>query len=157
MELSSREGAPSGRSVRNALDAQRATLSDDGGGKWRRRHVSNVGTELLLRPQGPYLRLRDEDLAARPGEAVERIVRLDTAPSSQGAAVKEPVELPFVDARTVMLAPTHSIKGNPDRMQTGPVEVRLDDRWQREMRPGHRRLVTALTWPLLARYGYLGG
>jgi len=120
-------------------------------------NVSNVATELLLRPQGPYLRLRYEDLAARPVEAVERIVRLATAPSSPGAPVKEPVELPFVDERTVTLAPTHSIKGNPDRMQTGRVEVRLDDRWRREMRPGHRRLVTALTWPLLARYGYVGG
>ncbi len=56
-----------------------------------------------------------------------------------------------------ILGQIHSIAGNPDRLRAGPVEVRLDDGWKREMMPGDRRLVTALTWPLLARYGYLGG
>jgi len=69
--------------------------------------------------------------------------------------VPRPIELPFVDERTVELGPTHSITGNPDRLRTGPIAVRLDDRWRREMTARDRSLVTALTWPLLARYGYL--
>ena len=113
--------------------------------------ISNVGGELVFRWRGPYLRLRYEDIAARPREAVERIVRLATG--SAGASAT----LPFVGERTVVLAPTHSIKGNPDRLQTGPVEIRLDDRWKSELPPRTRRLVTALTWPLLVRDGYLGG
>ena len=56
-----------------------------------------------------------------------------------------------------ILGQVHSIAGNPDRLRAGPVEVRLDDGWKREMMPVDRRLVTALTWPLLSRYGYLGG
>ena len=32
--------------------------------------------------------------------------------------------------------------------------VRLDDAWRTELPAGSRRLVTALTAPLLARYGY---
>jgi hypothetical protein len=118
--------------------------------------ISNVAGELVFRPQRRYLRLRYEDLAARPREAVERIVRLATEPAGAGAARGEDVELPFAGERTVRLAPTHSIKGNPDRIQTGPVEIRLDDRWRSELEPGTRRLVTALTWPLLLRDGYLG-
>jgi hypothetical protein len=118
--------------------------------------ISTLGGELVFRPQGPYLRLRYEDLAARPLEAVERIVRLATAPPGGGGEPPPPVELPFIGERAVRLAPTHSIKGNPDRLQTGVVEIRLDDRWKRELAPRNRRLVTALTWPLLARDGYLG-
>jgi len=115
--------------------------------------ISNVGGELVFRWQGPYLRLRYEDVAARPREAVERIVRLATGPASNAESEK----LPFADERTVDLAPTHSIKGNPDRLQTGPVEIRLDDRWKGELPPRTQRLVTALTWPLLVRDGYLRG
>jgi hypothetical protein len=115
--------------------------------------VTNLGAELLLRPHLPYRRVRYVDLASRPLETVEQIVRY-VAPSVDGSA-RLPAELPFVDPHTVTLAPTHSIKGNPDRLTNGPVPVRLDDRWRREMPPPARRLVTALTWPLLLRYGYL--
>lgn len=111
--------------------------------------VANLGVEWLLRPSMPYRRIRYEDLASRPLEMVQRIV------SFVGGTTG--LDLPFVDPHTVTLAPTHSIKGNPDRLNNGPVAIRLDDRWRREMPPGPRRLVTALTWPLLLRYGYLRG
>jgi len=35
------------------------------------------------------------------------------------------------------------------------VELRTDTRWRTEMRPLDRAVVTALTWPLVARPGYL--
>ena len=107
--------------------------------------VSNVGTELFCSAPERYLRVRYEDFAERPRESVERILRL---------VIDRSAALPFVGERTVDLEPTHSIKGNPDRLiQIGPIEVKLDDRWQAEMAARDRRLVTALTWPLLARYG----
>ena len=68
-----------------------------------------------------------------------------------------PLALPFVGERTVTLGRTHSIKGNPTRLQVGAVEIAVDDRWRTGMAAGDRRLVTALTWPLLAHYSYLGG
>jgi hypothetical protein len=39
-------------------------------------------------------------------------------------------------------------------MRSGPLTVRLDDAWRTELPTGSRRLVSALTAPLLARYGY---
>ena len=123
-------------------------------------NVSNAGAELFCRAPGRYVRLRYEDLAEHPRDAVERILRLVSLPrSSQAPAARAgargSLDLPFVDERTVELGPTHSLKGNPDRLKTGPVEVKLDARWKTEMTLADRRLVTALTWPLLARYGYL--
>jgi hypothetical protein len=122
--------------------------------------VSNVGAELFAGPPARYLRIRYEDFALHPRRSVERILRMVTASRSAYAAAgcaAGGLALPFSDERTVELRPTHSIKGNPDRLQTGPVEVRLDDRWRIEMTPADRRLVTALSWPFLAHYGYLGG
>jgi len=123
-------------------------------------NITNAGAELFCRRPGRYLRLRYEDFAERPRDSVERILRLvsprSALPSEEPAGTRGPFELPFVDERTVELGSTHSIKGNPDRLKTGPVEIRLDARWETEMTPRNRRLVTALTWPLLTRYGYFG-
>ena len=48
----------------------------------------------------------------------------------------------------------HTAGGNPSRFETGSVDIRPDDDWRYQM-PGRRRpYVTALTWPLLVRYGY---
>jgi hypothetical protein len=36
------------------------------------------------------------------------------------------------------------------------VRIRPDTEWQTQMSVGQKRLVTALTWPLLLSYGYVG-
>jgi hypothetical protein len=54
------------------------------------------------------------------------------------------------------LTATHTASGNPMRFATGRVRVRQDDTWQAAMLASKRRTVTALTLPLLMRYGYLG-
>jgi hypothetical protein len=118
-------------------------------------NAANLGSELVGRAAHGYLRLRYEDLARRPVEVVERIAQFATERRAGDRPLPHPIALPFVDERTVELGPTHSITGNPDRLRTGPVAVRLDDRWRREMTARDRGLVTALTWPLLVRYGYL--
>jgi hypothetical protein len=43
------------------------------------------------------------------------------------------------------------------RFQTGPVLLRRDDTWRTRLALVDRRRVTALTFPLLRHYGYLGG
>lgn len=108
--------------------------------------IDNLATELLRR-RAPdrYLRLRYEDFVDRPRESFERILAM------LGERVSE---APFLGEGTVVLSPTHSVKGNPDRFRTGFVDLRLDDEWRHAMRLTDRRLVTALTWPLLRRYGY---
>jgi hypothetical protein len=40
------------------------------------------------------------------------------------------------------------------RFTVGRVALRRDDAWRHALRAGHRRLVMALTAPLLGRYGY---
>jgi hypothetical protein len=41
------------------------------------------------------------------------------------------------------------------RFRTGQITIRQDERWRDAMPAGQQRAVTALTFPLLARYGYL--
>ncbi len=49
---------------------------------------------------------------------------------------------------------SHTVSGNPNRFETGAVALRTDREWQKSMKPRDRALVSALTFPLLRRYGY---
>lgn len=106
----------------------------------------NAVAEMFWRPlDSRYLRLRYEDFVADPQEAVRRVLRL---------VGEEGAELPFTGPTTVRLGPTHTVAGNPSRLANGEVELRADSEWVGSMRPKDRNLVTAVTWPLLLRYGY---
>jgi len=102
----------------------------------------------LLRLLGTRTRLlRYEDFVAAPREVLAELAGFAGLPSGDG---------PFVDDATVLLSPSHTVAGNPMRFRTGPVALRRDDAWRARLPRGRRLLVSALTAPLLARYGYLG-
>jgi hypothetical protein len=105
----------------------------------------NSTTKPFLAPRSArFMRLRYEDFVAEPLVSVQRIVQM----LGMGEA-----PLPFKDASTVVLAPNHTVAGNPDRLRSGPVVIRRD-----AGRSGLRRrdeaIVTGLTLPLLLRFGY---
>lgn len=106
----------------------------------------NAVAEMFWRPlRGRYLRVRYEDFVADPQGTVRRVLAL---------VGEQEAKLPFTGPTTVRLGPTHSVAGNPSRFANGEVELRVDAEWVREMGPKDRTLVTAVTWPLLLRYGY---
>jgi hypothetical protein len=105
----------------------------------------NASAEALWRrTPDRYLRLRYEDFVAEPRESLKRILGL----------VGVTAELPLAGEREVRLGVSHTVSGNPNRFETGAVELRPDREWISEMSPRDRALVTALTLPLLHRYGY---
>jgi len=65
-------------------------------------------------------------------------------------------EVPWRENDEIYISKNHTVWGNPSRMRTGKVEIRLDDAWRRNMPLKDRLLVTALSWPWLLKYGYLG-
>lgn len=97
--------------------------------------------------RGRYLRIRYDDLVAAPEDAVRRVACL---------VDEERASLPFAAGDTVELGATHSVEGNRNRFQTGPVRIGLDEEWRTPngLSAVDRRLVAALTWPLRVRYGY---
>jgi hypothetical protein len=104
-----------------------------------------VAEFLWRRKTDRYLLLKYEDFIRHPRAAVEQILRF---------VGESPSALPFLGESSVRLAPTHSVSGNPSRFRTGTVELRDDREWMDKMRRGDRLFVTALTWPLLRKYGY---
>jgi hypothetical protein len=104
----------------------------------------NAAIETLWR-RSNYLCLRYEDFIADPRRSFEEILKL---------AGEEDARLPLVGERYVKLGISHTVSGNPNRFDTGAIELRQDRAWQKQMRPRDKALVTTLTLPLLKRYGY---
>jgi hypothetical protein len=88
-----------------------------------------------------------ENLVSAPAKELERAVA-DVLPKPARGALARLADPEFT------FGTQHTVAGNPVRMRTGPLTLRLDDAWRSEMRPSDRRLVTLMTFPLLARYGY---
>jgi len=108
----------------------------------------NVLYEAVAARGTPYLRVRYEDFARDPANTLASIADFLGLPVG-------PAEALAPDGR-VQLHATHTVAGNPLRFTSAQVEVRADEAWRRELRPLHRRTVSALTAPLRWRYGYRG-
>ena len=106
--------------------------------------VRNLATEALWRrfPER-YLMLRYEDFVRQPHGSMKRVLDL--------IHEKTP-RLPFVSESVIELGITHTVWGNPNRLQTGTIKLQLDEKWMLGMRWRDRISVTWLTWPLLIRY-----
>lgn len=96
-------------------------------------------------PPGRCRTVRYEDFMTAPRATVDTVLDMLGEPAVAG---------PFLDDRTVRLPANHTIAGNPGRFRTGEVPVRLDDEWRSAQRPLDRRVTTALSLPVLRRYGY---
>jgi hypothetical protein len=103
--------------------------------------------ERTLRPRlgSRYLLLRYEDLVADPTGSIGRVAAF--------AGLGDP-EAAFASARSVNLGENHCLPGNPIRHTRGALEIRSDDAWLSEMPEASRRLVTALDFPWMRRFGY---
>jgi hypothetical protein len=108
----------------------------------------NLSSHALRRLRVPVHRLRYESLVADPREAMLGIARF--------AGIEQP-DLDFIRHGEADLPAGHLVAGNRMRLARGPVRIGLDDEWRSGLPAGQRRLVTAITWPLLRLYGYVGG
>lgn len=114
------------------------------------RYLMYNGMSHLLAVVGlPYRRLRYEDLVAEPAATVSDIAGFAGVRPSTGLLAE-------LERRTLLAAPTHTVDGNPMRLDVGSIAIRADEGWRTGLPARHRRLASVLTAVLLAPYGYLG-
>lgn len=116
-------------------------------------NAQNGALQLLARRGTPVLRLRYEDFVAAPEQSLRQAARFAGL-----AAGDLPLGIlgPDGESWCALLSEAHTASGNPMRFATGKVPIRGDDRWRAAMPRAERRMVTALTLPLLSHYGYIG-
>jgi hypothetical protein len=112
---------------------------------------NNLAVDVVVRGRGVRRRVvRYERLVTTPAHELGRALG-DVLPDTARAALAA-----GGDAREFAVGVQHTVAGNPVRMQSGPLKLQVDDAWRGAMPARDRRLVTLLTFPLLARYGYAG-
>lgn len=106
---------------------------------------SNLLTEVVAWTGRPTLRVRYEDLVAEPRPTIRNVLHFAGLP---------PDRLPDGESHRFTPGVQHTVHGNPVRFHGGEIVVRPDMEWRDALPASARRRVTALTWPLLLRYGY---
>jgi len=113
------------------------------------RYVFYNGLVHLLGAIGlPYRRVRYEDMVDDP------LSGLRDAAAHAHARV-DPAHVGELRGHETKLGIDHTVDGNTMRFQLGTVTLRRDEAWKVQLPRGARAAVTAVTLPLLARYGYL--
>jgi Sulfotransferase family len=109
---------------------------------------SAAGAELLRRSilEDRWLFLRYEDFVTSPRTSVRSVLSF----------LGEDAMGPFLSDTTVHLDPGHVLSGNPDRFETGTVEIQPDMEWLHLMPRRKQALIQMGTAPFLVRYGYVG-
>jgi len=103
--------------------------------------------DYLKLTDGGQLLLRYEDFVHDPKSSLQRIAAFAGVPVSDAS-------LAFCDSRAVQLGVDHTVAGNDMRFSQGVITIREDDEWRRSLNRRQRRVVTALSWVFLRRWGY---
>lgn len=110
--------------------------------------VDNALFEVMGRTGTPRLQMRYEDFVQDPRGSTRAVVDFLALTVSEA-------DMPFVGQDAVVLGADHSVWGNPMRLQTDAIPLRPDEAWRSGLPARDRRLVSAISWPGLLRYGYL--
>jgi hypothetical protein len=110
-------------------------------------NLQNTAITALRATETPVQRVRYEDLVDDPLRTTAAVAVFIGANADRAGM--------YMDRDTVTVPVSHQVSGNPIRLSVGPITLRRDDAWRAGMSPTHRRLVTALTVPLLRAYGYV--
>lgn len=110
--------------------------------------VYNALTERLARSLPHATRVRYEDLVAHPQETLAGMLRAVGEPAGPDA-------FGWLHGTVADLGVSHTVDGNPMRMQQGPVPLVADRTWREQLPARERSVVTGLTLPLLWHYRYL--
>ena len=109
----------------------------------------NAAFDVLKAFGVPSERVRYESVPRSPDGVVAAIAALASA---NGAGDRVPG---LFRSGEFVPGSGHMIGGNPIRFSRGAMRIRLDDEWRSCMAARDRWVVTAVSWPLLLRHGYL--
>jgi hypothetical protein len=107
----------------------------------------NLAFHALARLGVSSIRVRYERFVGEPKRELERIARF-------AGSDARPDDLAFIEGNEADLAADHLMAGNRMRLESGVLRLKVDQGWRTGLTRSERRVVSAVTWPLLRRYGY---
>lgn len=107
---------------------------------------NNVLVQAARLVRTPVQRMKYEDFVRDPRGALRRVWKALALPGS--------FDVDIAAGTGIELPRGHSIGGNPMRFKKGPLVIRADEAWRRDMPSKHRRTVKLLTAPVRMWMGY---
>ena len=107
--------------------------------------IKNLSAEIMLKNKCNFIRIKYEDAIQNPHATIEKILK--------AADVKD-IHIPISSDNEIELTPNHVMWGNPNRFNTGKVHLKLDEEWKQKMNAKDKFFSTAISFPLLKKYGY---
>jgi hypothetical protein len=107
----------------------------------------NLAFEALARGGTPTVRVRYEDMVARPEWTMRRVAAAMDVTVGDDA-------LAFIHDGEADLVAQHLVAGSRGRVLHGATKLRRDDDWRTFLPDGDRRTVAAVTWPVRRRHDY---
>ena len=92
-------------------------------------------------------RTRYEDMVSDPRATMADLLALWDLEVHDG-------DLAFLGEEGLSSGASHAIAGGRIRMRTGPIQLRLDEAWRRELPQWKKAVTVSATYPLMRRYGY---
>ncbi len=137
---------------------ERPEARSEGSARWITRYTPaesallwsahNASTAMLRALRTRVMLVRYESFVREPKEALAAIARFVHLEVDRK-------DLGFVGGSTIQLERAHTVSGNPLRFASGTLEIRADNAWRSLLPFRQRLLVSALTCPQLAYYGFL--
>lgn len=109
--------------------------------------INKISQDLQNIEQIKYFLLRYEDFVSNPKLYLGKIYKFLNIESN--------LHYLFKKDNTIKLSVNHTVSGNPFRFKTGEIELKLDEKWKKNLNPIIRKLVTTTTYPYLKKYGYI--
>jgi Sulfotransferase family len=123
-------------------------LKKRGQGQITRRWLTvNLMIERLSARGVGTVRVRYEDLVRDPETPMREVMAL-------WGDAGGPEDLSFLTPEGLTTGVSHAVAGGRVRLQIGPLPLRLDEAWRRELPAFRQRAAMTVTWPLARRYGY---
>ncbi len=107
--------------------------------------VWNWALPRLVADRAAYRVLRYEDLMTDPAEAFRDILDFAGMPHEALSVAAD---------HSMVIAPAHTVAGNPNRHRSGDVAFRSDDEWADRLSGSDRVTVDVISRPIRARFGY---
>ena len=110
--------------------------------------IRNLLVHLIAASGTPRILVRYESLIEKPRAEIQRILEY-------GGNLTSSLEVQGVTDDDYEAKVLHQAGGNRSRFTRGRVQFRLDEAWRTKMTRRDRLLVSAVTFPLLVKYGYI--
>ncbi len=109
----------------------------------------NSSTAMLQSLGTPVMLVRYESFVREPERTLAAVAQFADLELDDSA-------LDFIERGTIRLRPAHTASGNPLRFASGPLVIQADEAWRSQLSRRERLLVSAITYPQLAHYGFAG-